>query len=525
MRIAAVHPSHMSTIHWLSNLDPASSPKTETFSATKSRAGRAAGLAVFIVILAHLWVISAGWWTHCPQYTSCYDRLCDALIHGQCSLRSKPDPGLLALSDPYDPVANAAWRRQPGVHDAVLFNGKYYFYWGPAPALLLAPVKFVLGPRSIGDQYPAFAFAMGLTIFGAMIMHRIWLYFFQNLPSRLLFAGILIAGLSTPMPYTLARSAVYEAAILGGQCFLVAGIFFAFPLDRAPGPRRLVWASVCWSLALGCRISLLFSIAAMCLILTFQLTHEVGARTAARRLVALSLPLLVAGALLAAYNVARFAKWSEFGQQYQLNSANYHRTPHLFQPANAVPGLYSYLLRPIELHPDFPFVSAIAGEGTFPSWMRLPEHYECYEPIAGILVVTPIIVFSLIPICRLLLRRNGRAMHRVTLVFLCASVFGFAPIPFMLGSTMRYLCDLMPCLLLLACIGLWQAFNMPALRTWVRGRAWRFFVAGTIVTAGWSVAIGILLGITGYYGHFSRFHPYLFGSASYWTRESANPSR
>ena len=67
--------------------------------------------------------------------------------------------------------------------------------------------------------------------------------------------GIAVAGLATPMPFLLARAATYEAAILAGQFFLLAGIYFsikAFSGDRARvGP--LVLAGACWALAMGSR--------------------------------------------------------------------------------------------------------------------------------------------------------------------------------------------------------------------------------------------------------------------------------
>src|SRR5262249_46036284 len=67
------------------------------------------------------------------QTSEGYPLLTDAFRAGQTSLRVQPPAALLALPDPFDPVANASLR----LHDASLYHGKYYLYFGPTPALVL----------------------------------------------------------------------------------------------------------------------------------------------------------------------------------------------------------------------------------------------------------------------------------------------------------------------------------------------------------------------------------------------------
>src|ERR1700722_18001157 len=101
-------------------------------SSTRRTVSLAAAL-LSCVAAVQLWVLTAGFigW---PGYTNYYAQLTDSFLHGQLSLRTLPPPKLLALPDPYDPVANGPYR----LHDAILFDGKYYLYWGPAPALIAA---------------------------------------------------------------------------------------------------------------------------------------------------------------------------------------------------------------------------------------------------------------------------------------------------------------------------------------------------------------------------------------------------
>ena len=70
-----------------------------------------------------------------------YGLLGDAFLSGQTYLKITPSPQLLALADPYDPHANAPYL----LWDASLYNGKYYLYFGPGPALIWAAAKAIFG--------------------------------------------------------------------------------------------------------------------------------------------------------------------------------------------------------------------------------------------------------------------------------------------------------------------------------------------------------------------------------------------
>src|SRR5512138_3165578 len=87
-----------------------------------------------LVIILYLWLTTVGTWTHWPGGWQVYDALAASFRHGQLALAEKPDPALLALPDPYDPVARADI---PYPRDLSLFEGRFYAYFGPVPALIL----------------------------------------------------------------------------------------------------------------------------------------------------------------------------------------------------------------------------------------------------------------------------------------------------------------------------------------------------------------------------------------------------
>jgi hypothetical protein len=88
----------------------------------------------------------------------------------------------------------------------------------------------------------------------------------------------------------------------------------------------------------------------------------------------------------------------------------------------------------------------------------------------------------------------------------CGGVIGFAPVLFLVGSTMRYLLELTPTLSILATIGVWQVMAARAANADFRRRFGAVAMSMAIITVG----VGLLLGMTGYYDHFAHYNPALF---------------
>src|SRR6187455_485414 len=86
-----------------------------------------------LVLLFYLWLVTLGLWTDFPPSTNYYDLQANAFLHGQLALEVEPDPALLALENPYEPADR---ENIPVLWDATLYQGKYYLYWGPVPAVL-----------------------------------------------------------------------------------------------------------------------------------------------------------------------------------------------------------------------------------------------------------------------------------------------------------------------------------------------------------------------------------------------------
>jgi hypothetical protein len=123
---------------------------------------RVTGFRVLLAALL-LGIFAFYWWTANTSYyppkvgpnvEDRYNLLTDGFTHGQLSFRVQPPSGLLALENPYDPVANLPYRAgDAGYHDVSLYKGRFYLYFGPTPVVtLFAPFR-VLGLGHISESF------------------------------------------------------------------------------------------------------------------------------------------------------------------------------------------------------------------------------------------------------------------------------------------------------------------------------------------------------------------------------------
>lgn len=483
-----------------------------------------AGSSVALVLFVYLWYITSGTLTVWTPYTNYFDMLGSAFHSGQLSLLEQPSAELMALENPYD------WRAREGVPhiwDVTLYQGKYYLYWGPVPGLLAAAVK-AIAPVRVDDQYLCFFFCCGQVIFFALLVVRLREYLFPVAPSWTLPLMILLGGLSTPVLWLINRPSVYEAAIAGGQFFLLTGLYAAgraFLFDKV----QKGWLAACgfsWGAAVGCRMNLAVAVLFFALLLTWILLRNArDCKTAVVQIMWLGLPAALWAAGLGWYNFARFGSVFEMGHRYQLTGmalpSNY---AWVMSIQYAVPGLYNYLFRPLELSArGFPFVFApYIQESMWPFFIHLPEHYYYSEPVAGIVMAVPGLLLGLLPAWNLL-RWAWRWLHeqpvfglisqnakKITVVWLAAAggfVLLLGLLSIFISDSMRYLADILWLGTLLAAIGLWYALSISRSRPFIRSTlAW---MAVCLVAV--SIALSLLVNFTNGDKRFETNNPALHG--------------
>ena len=429
--------------------------------------------------------------------TSYYTLLTDAFLDGNAYIPVEPAPELLALPDPYDPAQNAPYR----LHDASLYQGRYYVYFGPTPAFLLH-----LPLRAVG-VHPSDALATSLFASGGFLFAMALMLFLvrryrpaTGLPTRV--AATLLLGLANVAPFLLRRPAVYEVAIAAGYLCLMAGLYLTLTavLRERPSLARLAGGSLALGLAVGARPHLILA-APVWIWAWARLwrAREPGLRAVVRLTAAALVPLAICLALLGFYNVVRFGSPTEFGASFQLAGINTHTLDH-FSFDRLVPGLFFYLLAPPHLDTVFPFAHLLPE---YPGTLA-PEYAAGVEPVAGFLATTPILLLALAAPVLLLVRRGfAREQTVLASVLALAGVLVLAaPILSFDGATMRYEVDVVSLLLLSALlVGL-------RLQDELRGRIVRS-AAATVAACATVVAVvfALAFSVVGYSDLLRVHHP------------------
>jgi hypothetical protein len=409
------------------------------------------GIAIVstLVLLFYLWLVSLGLWTDFPPSTNYYDLQATAFSHGQLALEVQPNAALLALENPYEPGNREGI---PVLWDATLYEGKYYLYWGPAPAILLAVLKLFYS-REIGDNILTFLFLCGAFLFLVWIIVDLWKTYFPEIPGAILLGSIALAGLINPLPFVLIEARIYEAAIAAGQFFFLCGLYFLFSSFHRPHLIKLVLCGLCFTFTVGSRTTLVFPI--FLLLFIFSIWAFRNHKEQMISFFAVLLAPLVIGALAYAwYNFARFGSFTEFGYAYQLTGFNINASiGDTFSLAYIPPNLFKTLLNPLEWKEGFPFFKPALWGGP-ESWLRTynPKiYYYLAEGVTGLLIGSPFLIFAFLRKRHELFWISISLTGSALLLFLLTQVFFY--------TTMRYLLDLVPALTLLAILGFWSGYD------------------------------------------------------------------
>ncbi|MDX2187411.1 MAG: hypothetical protein SFV32_10800 [Opitutaceae bacterium] len=423
-----------------------------------SRLGRFAIIAsVLFVLFFQLWSLrtsTAIWERPYDGLNDYYNLLSRGLLAGELSLAIEPDPRLVALENPYPPENRKGMHV---LHDASFYKGKYYLYWGPAPAVVLfAPFRALTG-KDLPPMYANVLFTwLGFLSVGYLFL-RIRRDFFPRSSDLIAALGLVALGCGGFTLALLRRSSVWELPIAAGHGFAMLGLAFAY-LGLVRGETRRWWllSSAALGLAMASRptYSPGIAIVMVCLFVGHVLLKGFGRpqwKPQARWLVdglSFAAPCFLCFLTLLWYNLARFDHPLEFGLKYQMSGANEMASTH-FTFRYAAHNFYLYYLAPAQWGRYFPFVQLI------PSPAEQPEGYYGMEYTYGILANLPLTWLALVlPFGILAVERRHRLSFGIVLVAL-AGFFAAVAIT-LLGfwaATQRYMADFTPSLILLSLLG------------------------------------------------------------------------
>ena len=293
-----------------------------------------------------------------------YGLLVQGFRGGHLYAKLDPEPGLLALANPYDPVANAPYR----AHDLSLYHGRYYLYFGVTPVLIFFwPIGALTG------WYPTQVCAVAVFCFagilaGVALLAAIRRRHFPGAPFWSLGVGALALFLANPVRELTLDGAVYNVPIACAFCLnlcLLGAIYRALHAERG----RVGWmaaASFLFGLAVGARPDYILT-GLVLVVAWLQLWRQdrdrrTGSAWRGGLAMATFVPAALCGLGLALYNRERFGSVLEFGMRYQLAGKSFLD----FQPLALIhlwPNGSAYLFAAGIWQRYFPFFSAPADAG------------------------------------------------------------------------------------------------------------------------------------------------------------------
>ena len=294
---------------------------------------------------------------------------------GQVSLIQTPGDDLLALDNPYDP----SQREAAGVYydwDHLLYDGKYYSYYGIAPVLVLyLPYHFLTG-YYCPSSWSVWLFA----IIGIIFLTKLYLAVMERFapkdtPISLQLIGLAIIQFSSGIYFTLYNPSFYEIAQASGFVFVTTGSYFMIASNVVGSGKirygKLAASAACLSMGVLSRPTLaVYCVAALLFIWAgFRKKKQAYQSMTDEQKKALSkpkyylpyfvsalLPFALIGSIQVWYNWVRFGNPLDFGIQYSLTINDFTHTQ--FHTHLALLGIYSYLLAPPEFAERFPFFRA-----------------------------------------------------------------------------------------------------------------------------------------------------------------------
>jgi tetratricopeptide (TPR) repeat protein len=384
---------------------------------------------------------------------SYYNLLVQGFRAGHLSLIKPAPPGLVQLTDPYNPGLNAPYLTD--LLDMSYYKGKLYLYFGITPALVLFWPYAATTGHYLSDKHAVTVFFATGFLAAAWLLCAVWRRYFPSVSIWVVALGVLAMGLTLGALNIMSLFCdVYAVAPICGFAFTMLALAWLWCSLHEP-KREVFWlmaASLAYGLAVGSRPSVLFGM--IILLLPAARAWRTAAGPGAWRrtgyLAAAGLgPILLIGLGLMVYNDLRFDNPFEFGWHYQLTGYE-PGTARQFSLDYLGFNLWYYFFEPMRWSGHFPFLQPV----TLPP---LPVGFcPPLESFGGLL-------FANFPLMLLVLAvplawKNRPPEHSALGWFLAAVSLLFLicglTLCLFFSANYRYALDFAPGLLLLAVIGL-----------------------------------------------------------------------
>ena len=337
---------------------------------------------------------------HCYTDPNQYAYLADSFLHGRLYLDLPIAPEFAALDNPYSfddrydiggPDTLIYW-------DYAFYNGKYYSYFGAAPAILLyAPYQLLTGQYLPTPYAVAYIAALAIIALGLLTWRIARRYFDETATLGTLSIAYITMFLVCNFSYLTFVARFYSVPILFSIFFTCLGLWFWLGVRREDAGSaklstgRLIAGSICIALNIGCRpLFILFAVLAF-FIFKQEIFHErlLFSRAGLGQTIAAILPFLVIGGLQMAYNYARFGSILDFGSSRNLTG--FDMTEYNQRILQTILLFSFYLFQPLNIIGKFPFIAEVND------YMPNLDWYPSEPYFGGIFMLIPILflIFAL----------------------------------------------------------------------------------------------------------------------------------
>ena len=401
--------------------------------------------AVWAGILLFIYA-AAGTWGHFDfsNMMGYYDLLADAFLKGQLHIDIRP-------GDMY-------------VHDMIPFEGRYYLQWGPVPALFHMATKLI--GLTLSDRAACLLIAWLTTLVFWEIISILGRRFFPDLPRGIYPWFVMAFGLSTTAAVIGLRGTVYHESIGMAALGVMLAVLSLLKYLEKPSWSWALVAGLGIGVAVGSRIPLaLYGIGLGCGLLAVQYLRRHSIGTALSHVAAYSIPILVSGGLLLAYNQARFGSPFDYGDNYLVDAVE---GLSAFDLGRVPENIRHYLLALPRLTADFPWIGHVG-------WPPA-EKVTRLEDVSSIFLISPFLLLGILSWPLLKWRKNQEIDLPVfTTAIVFSSGLAFFAILCFAAAARRYAHDFVPVWMVLAFIGaglhghqitaLWNRWRAPAWAT------------------------------------------------------------
>lgn len=359
--------------------------------------------------------LSPEWNGEYSGYKNQYEILADSIIEGHINFDYEVDEKLLNMENPYDPVA----RTQLGVTehwDTAFYNGKYYMYFGVVPVILVfIPYKLLTGMGL--TTYHATQLFVALFIIGIFYLFNLLV---KKLNKNLSLSAYLFLSVALSVAcvwWSIGFPALYCTATSSGLCFQVWSLIFfikAVYFEEKEN-KQILYAtlgSLFGALIFGCRPPMgFFNILVLPMLIDYLKKRKFNFKL----LIPISMYLIV-GVALMYYNYIRFDNPFEFGQAYQLTSADQSGYVNMFSRLNLLDYLNSLYFHFIQIPTDsFTLNDSIFGLITCnPSVWFIIYGFIKYRPVTIPKEIRKHLVFGVITILIIVLMLTMYSPHQLT---------------------------------------------------------------------------------------------------------------